>query len=527
MSKPYVIALYIRISVEDEASRTGIKDESNSISNQRDLLNAYLKNHTEFENLQVIELCDDGYSGANMNRPNMQRLIAMAKAKEIDCVIVKDFSRFGRDYLTVSDYVDQIFPFLGIRFISVNNSYDSSFQNGRTSGIDVAFHNVINSYYSKDLSVKVKSGLRIKAQKGECLTAFPPIGYRKSSHKKNSLVIDENSAPIVRRIFELIGAGMSVLQVAKLFNAEKLPTPSLIRQGQGQYQKRWQGALGDVSEIWQDTSIIKILRDEQYLGKAIYGKNPCVEVAGRQERAPKSQWIVVENRHEPIVTEKEFESAQLNLRRWQSKNSFRAVTHLFTDKVFCGHCGHKLVRVVSPTPRFLCHTRQVVEQAKCSRKRMKEDALAAIVLQAIHSLIAVLLEEKDFHKKCKMKDNQPNLQKQIAACQSACKGFAEQKAELYDSFLEEKISKEQYVKMRERLTNQELDMHKQTTLFKKELGDLECKLALSKQKRTEGIDYLKADTLTREMVLQLVEKIHVYNDLSIHIDWTFQKPLPQ
>lgn len=139
MNKIFVIVLYIRISVEDEDSREGIRDESNSVSNQRDLLRHFVENSPEFENCEIIELCDDGFSGTSMERPNMQKLLQKAKAKEIDCVIVKDFSRFGRDYITVSDYVDQIFPFLGIRFISVNDGYDSAKMKGETSGVDIAF----------------------------------------------------------------------------------------------------------------------------------------------------------------------------------------------------------------------------------------------------------------------------------------------------------------------------------------------------------------------------------------------------
>lgn len=525
MRKTYVIVLYVRISVEDENSRNGIKDESNSISNQRDLLHAYLKSHTEFDGCQIIELCDDGYSGTNMNRPDMQKLIAMAKANEIDCVIVKDFSRFGRDYLTVSDYVDQIFPFLGIRFIAVNNGYDSINQNGKTSGVDVAFQNVINSYYSKDLSVKIKTGLRIKAQKGECLSSCPPFGYLKSKKKKNSLVVDRDSAPIVRRIFELVGNGMSVLQVTRLFNAEKVPTPSIIRQRQGQYRKKWRGVLGDVSEVWQDTSVIKILRDEQYLGKVVYGKCPCVEVAGRKETAPKSQWIVVENRHEPLVTAEEFEAAQANLRKWEARGGFRARTHLFTDKVFCGHCGCKLVRVVSPTPRFLCRTHLLFDNSDCSGKRMKEDVLAGIVLQAIKSFIMVLLEEKDLLKKVKSIDSRSSLRKQLAACQGSGKGFAEQKAELYDTLLEGKINRDQFNTLREQLTHQEQDMEQEIQRLETELAAVESNLAFAEQDETELIAYMKSDILTRDMVLHFIKKICIYNDQSIHIDWAFQKPV--
>lgn len=229
MNKTFVIVLYIRISVEDEESREGIRDESNSVSNQRDLLRRFIEQSPEFEGVEVMELCDDGFSDTSMERPNMQKFLQKSKAKEIDCIIVKDFSRFGRDYITVSDYVDQIFPFLGIRFISINDDYDSAKMNGKASGVDIAFRNVIYSYYSKDLSLKVKSGLQTKARKGDFLSPFAPIGYRKDEKDKNRLVADRDSAGIVRRIFELAGAGMTVVEITRLFNAEKVPPPAPSR----------------------------------------------------------------------------------------------------------------------------------------------------------------------------------------------------------------------------------------------------------------------------------------------------------
>ncbi len=244
MDKSYVIVLYIRLSVEDEDSRDGVKDESNSVTNQRDLLRRYVESCPEFRGSEIMELCDDGFSGTNMQRPDMQRLLQKAKAKEFDCIIVKDFSRFGRDYITVSDYVDQIFPFLDIRFISVNDGYDSAKMKGKTSGVDIAFRNVIYGYYSKDLSLKVKSGKRTKALKGDYLSPFAPIGYRKDKRNKNQLVVDEDSAGIVRRIFRLAGMGMSTLEITRLFNSEKVPTPSAIKNRQGHYHKWWIGVEG-------------------------------------------------------------------------------------------------------------------------------------------------------------------------------------------------------------------------------------------------------------------------------------------
>ena len=165
----------------------------------------------------------------------MTELLEKAKAKEINCVIVKDFSRFGREYIVVSDYIDQILPFLGIRFISVNDGYDSALANGATSGVDVAFRNIIYGYYSRDLSEKVKSAKRTKALKGDYLSPYAPIGYRKAENDKNKLVIDEESAVVVKRIFRMAGMGMKIAQIAKILNAENVPTPRESKNKQGIY----------------------------------------------------------------------------------------------------------------------------------------------------------------------------------------------------------------------------------------------------------------------------------------------------
>ena len=180
MSGYSLLILYLRISVEDMDHNGEDKDESNSIVNQRELLRRYVEDTPELGRYQVMELCDDGYSGTSMERPGMEKLLDMAKKGQVGCILVKDFSRFGRDYLTVSDYVDQIFPFMGIRFISINDNYDSAKCNGATSGVEIAFRNVIYGYYSQDLSVKVRNGKRTKAQSGKFMSPFAPRRHRKT-----------------------------------------------------------------------------------------------------------------------------------------------------------------------------------------------------------------------------------------------------------------------------------------------------------------------------------------------------------
>lgn len=523
MRKGYVIVLYIRISVEDDDNGKNGKDESNSVTNQRNLLRNFIQNHAEFQSGTVIELCDDGYSGTNFERPAIKKLLEKAKAQEIDCVIVKDFSRFGREYLTVSDYVDQIFPFLGIRFISVNDNYDSANCNGSTSGVDIAFKNVINGYYSKDISQKVKSGKRTKALKGDFLSPFAPIGYRKDKKNKNQLLIEEETAAVVKRIFQMAGMGMTVIKITRLLNAEKIPTPSKFKNKQGFYHLWWNGIGGN--KLWDSNVVLAILRDERYLGSVVYGKRFRPEVGNyRTVKNGKSDWIVVPDRHEPVVTVEEFKAAQANLREYVEQDSFGKTIHLFTGKIRCGVCGYALARNHSADPRFDCTTKYRVDDCDCMKGSIKESEIAEVVLTAIHAYIKVLLDEQTLIKRAKKDNRISTLRKQIAVYQSTCGKFAEQKAELYDFKADGKISETQYKEKYKALVAQQDDIERQLKKLIDELADLEHKISRDKVKEQELNQYLMFDTLTREMVVAFVDCIHVYNDKSIHVKWLFDEP---
>ncbi|MCD8016537.1 MAG: recombinase family protein [Oscillospiraceae bacterium] len=219
------VALYLRLSQEDADVRcNAAKDESNSISAQRKLITGLINETTELANLPRMEFCDDGFSGTSFVRPDFQRMIDLTKQGEIGCIVVKDLSRFGRDYLEVGDYLEHIFPFLGIRFISVNDHYDSSNHDGKTVGMDIAFRNLVYDYYSKDLSSKVKTAMRSKQEKGEFITCFP-YGYKPSPENKHKMVIDEPAAKIVREIFDAIIYGDTTSQVAANLYAREIHTP--------------------------------------------------------------------------------------------------------------------------------------------------------------------------------------------------------------------------------------------------------------------------------------------------------------
>lgn len=221
----YVIALYIRLSQEDrDLSLRSDKTESNSITNQRALLWEYIRTHKDLADSKVIEKCDDGYSGVKFDdRPGFTEMIQLAKEGKINCIIVKDFSRFGRNYVELGDYLEQFFPFLGIRFISVNDNYDSRQFDGTTGGLDVAFKNMIYDFYSREFSKKQRIAWKRMAEKGEYNAHCAMYGYKKADDNIHQLVIHEETGKIVHEIFEMMASGITPLKIARLLNQRGVP----------------------------------------------------------------------------------------------------------------------------------------------------------------------------------------------------------------------------------------------------------------------------------------------------------------
>mgnify|MGYP002530559280 FL=1 len=226
-----VIGKYIRLSQADQdMMKKENKTESESISHQRDLIQRYINSHADLKGCEVREFYDDGYSGTNFNRPSFERLLEQIKKGEINCVIVKDFSRFGRDYIELGDYLERIFPFLGVRFISVNDGYDSNDYKGTTGGLDVVLKNIVYDFYSKDLSVKVTTAKRAKMKRGEYIGGHVPYGLLRDPADKHKLVIDPEAAAVVREIFDMATEGKKLVEIARYLNEKGIETPQIFSE---------------------------------------------------------------------------------------------------------------------------------------------------------------------------------------------------------------------------------------------------------------------------------------------------------
>ncbi len=350
------IAAYMRLSKEDR--ETFRKGESNSIRTQRALVGAYVREH--FKDYELLEFQDDGYTGTNFNRPGVTALLEHVKAGNIDCIVVKDFSRFSRDYIELGTYIEQLFPFMNVRFISVNDRYDSADRERNGGHLDIAFKHLLYDLYSKDLSVKVKSSLEMKKKQGLYISGNCPFGYEKMPGNRHMLVISEEEAQVVREIFDLSAKGSTSSQIARCFNEKQIKTPIQFKIEKGRTSRVPKGR----EFAWDNTMVCAILRNRVYTGDMVYGRYERRQVGGGNHQKPKEEWKMVANHHEPIIERELFESVQRH--KHVGKERRKKKSHPLVGKLICDCCGHSLVyRGNRRNPYFYCHSRYTNGRKEC------------------------------------------------------------------------------------------------------------------------------------------------------------------
>lgn len=290
----YRIGIYLRISKEDHK-----KKESQSISGQRNLLQEFIQKEFESKKIQITEFSDDGYSGVNKERPALKKMMELVEEEQIDCIIVKDFSRLARDYLMLGECLEMIFPVHHIRFISINDGYDSRKYTEKMLGLDMQFRGLCYDLYSKDISHKVKSALKAKKQSGIYVSANVPFGYEKNPLDRHTIRINEEEAKVVRKIFQLAAEGYGVTEIARKLQEMQIKTPKQFREGrENKKEYRWHPAT-----VWN------ILKNRVYIGEMTQGKYEKEYVGGKNRKTLPEQWIVQKKHHEKIVTEELFHKA--------------------------------------------------------------------------------------------------------------------------------------------------------------------------------------------------------------------------
>lgn len=530
MSK-WVIGKYIRLSLADQdLMKKENKSESESISYQKALIQNFINGNAELNGSEQYEFFDDGYSGTNFHRPSFERLLERIKKGEINCVIVKDFSRFGRDYIELGDYLERIFPFMGVRFISINDHYDSADYKGTTGGLDVVMKNIVYDYYSKDLSVKVKTAKYQKMKQGKYLGGHVPYGLMKDPMDKHKLVVDPEAATVVREIFDMAIAGMRLIDMARTLNERGVETPGQY------YRKKHPGtkkfANSSDKACWTHTNLRTILKQEMYYGAIVGHKRQGTGVGCKHTAAvPKEEQFIVEGRHEGIISKEEFQKAQEIFYKIGETKKVIPKNYPLYRKVKCGICGramtYKTYSFRNETYKYFgCpHAKEQVGEDGCCKRYITEDNLNAIVW----SVVRQLLDMTDAFKK--KLDKQNNISRQdnlllaekIARLQQEKEKCESDRFANVDQFMAGQLDKDVYQRRR-------ADLGRLAEKINAEIAELEQKLKEAETVKDDNLSqalgvmkkYSGADELTQAMVQELIEKVIVTDPEHVEIVWKFK-----
>jgi len=378
-NKPKITALYCRLSQEDE-----LKGDSNSIQNQRAILEKYAKDNG-FENTEVF--IDDGYSGVSFNRPGFQNLLERMENGEVATLITKDLSRLGRNYIEVGQYTELIFPRLEVRYIAINDNYDSLYNEGNELA---PFKNLFNEWYARNTSKKIRAVVKAKAERGDRVSTQIPYGYKKDPDVKGHLLLDEETSPTVKMIFKLCAEGKGPSVIANILSERMILKPTMYR-----YQNT--GVTGTITDMdapytWNNRTVAGILDNEVYLGHTINCRTTVVSYKDkRQKKRPENEWYRNENTHEAIVDQITWGIVR-KVREGKRRRTSMGDNDKYSGLLYCADCGSKLYFVrgttIKPeTYNFICSRyRKHMGEEICTPHTIREQALDEIVLEEIRSV---------------------------------------------------------------------------------------------------------------------------------------------
>lgn len=523
MEKCCDAASYSRLSQDD-----GDKAVSDSIRNQQELIRNYQKSHPEIH--IVEEYSDDGYSGVSFERPGFQKMLEDIKNQKINCIIVKDLSRFGRNYIETGKYLEQIFPALGVRFIAINDNYDSAGDRQQSDQIIIPFKNLMNDSYCRDISIKIRTNLKAKRKKGDFVGAFAPYGYKKDDNDRNQLVVDWSAAKVVQRIFKLKIEGMSNNRIAELLNSEGIYSPYEYKKHSEQGKNFANSYYVSNSAQWTPSAVIRILGNEVYLGHMVQGKTlrPNYKVKA-QLPVDQSEWIRVENTHEAIISQNDFAIVQKLFLMDARTPCGEEQVHLFSGLVYCGKCKNVLRRkaVTVKGEKYVyygCYDEG--RTLRCKGISISEEILEKTVLETIKKHIEVILEMDEL---VRYVDELPLRQKEIQNLNEQMKNidddihrYSRLKNSLHGDYKEGMIDQEEYLELKKIYTDH-LNKFKDCML---ELENKRQELINGKSRKEECVElfrvYRNINKLDRRMLLTLVDKIEVHSHKRITIRFSYQ-----
>ena len=523
--KIYHAAIYVRLSKEDGDVAGASKAEGNSISNQKELIRDFLKDKEDI--VVVSERVDDGYSGSSFERPGFQQMLEDIRRGAVDCVIVKDLSRFGREYIDTGRYIERLFPALGVRFIAVNDHYDSLRGDGQGDEILVPFKNLINDAYCRDISVKIRSHLEVKRRNGEFIGAFAPYGYQKDGEDRHRLVVDAYAAGGVRDIFRMKLHGMSQDAIAGKLNRDGILSPMEYKNSRGinfRTAFRVKAASG-----WSPVAVRRILENEVYIGNLVQGRQSTPNHKVKKSiRKDKGDWVRVEKNHEPVVSERDFAVVQKLLGMDTRTAPDREGVYLLSGIAVCGDCGAPMVRKVSSVNGkrycyYICSEHKA--GGSCGPHRIPVQALEDAVFVLLKRHIGCILDLergleyagtvpfRDLDVR-KLEERREKLLGEAERCR-------ELRMMLYEDMKDGVITKEDYVELHAAYEARGKEAQEAAGKAEREIravleGDEDKYRWISYFK-----EYRDIGELTRNVVVALISEVRVYDRENIEVVFDF------
>lgn len=532
-SNYFSTAIYVRLSIEN----SGKDDDGDSIANQISFCKAYLAEHTDLKLYDIYE--DNGEKGTNFDRPEFKRMMDDIRGGEVKCVLVKDLSRFGRDYIEAGEYLEKIFPFMGIRFISITDGYDSLTCDDAEGALMIPLKNMINDAYAKDISRKIITSFRARQEKGEFLPAFAPYGYVKSKEVAYRYEVDQETAPYVRMIFEWKAEGVSHNEICKRLNDMGAVTPARRKVDLGIWR-----AEKYKHTVWHGRTIIDIIKNPTYTGCIVYGRIPKSLYEGiKMHRAPKEEWRYVPDAHEPIISQELFDKVQKmfadRAEKFKAKMDENAplrelVTNHFKGKIYCGDCG-KRMRFVKPTDRrypvdqdhavYVCGGYLDSGYSRCSRHSIRYPVVADAVLAAINMQLELALKQEQLIRQMRGAVKEKNLidkyVDQINYLSQKLKKINSKRESLFENFAEGILDEAEYQLAKKKYDDEAAEVEKKLTVEKTKKVQLDDILSLSNEwlvaiHKAENVTDIDAG-----LAKQLVSSVKIFEDNRVEVELNY------
>lgn len=439
-------------------------------------------------------------------------MIELAKKGKINCIIVKDFSRFGRDYVELGNYLEQLFPFMGVRFISVNDNYDSAdLADGTTGGLDVAFKNMIYDYYSREMSRKQRIAWQRMAEKGQYNSNCALYGYRKSEEDKHKLVIEPEEAAVVREIFNMKIAGTGTTLIAKALNDRGIPCPSELYRSRGD-TRLWKNKGRKC--YWTASKVENIIRDEKYTGTMVQLKTKLDAVGGKQVSRPKEEWVRVENTHEPIITYPQYIRAVSSLKQQKATES-RKMKNIY----YCGCCGRALFNAHYGT--IFCKQRSFRTDSDCRDIEINKHDADMAVLASVKKEAEIFLDRDRLSRQVIKRNSPLSVNDRINATMRTMEAAQKSWIALYDKYADGKLERKLFLNEKKQYDADMENLEKELAALRQAQEEEEKKQTGSQRKVDQAMAFLEEEELTEDMKEKLIKKVLVYPGNRIEIVWKF------